>query len=87
MLFRSLALGAHGVLLGRAWAYALAARGRAGVLRLLDIIEHEMRVAMALTACTTIESIDRSVLANRVPRDIASSRSALGSAVPGAEAK
>jgi L-lactate dehydrogenase (cytochrome) len=60
---RMLALGAHGVLLGRAWVYALAARGRAGVVQLLDMIEREMRVAMALTGCTRIEQIDRTCLA------------------------
>lgn len=60
---RMLALGARGVLLGRAWAYALAARGEAGVTRMLAIIEAEMRVAMALTGCTTIQAITRECLA------------------------
>lgn len=60
---RMLALGADGVLLGRAWAWALAARGGAGVTTLLGIIEAEMRVAMALTGVTSIPSIDRSILA------------------------
>jgi L-lactate dehydrogenase (cytochrome) len=60
---RMLALGADGVLLGRAWAYALAAKGGAGVTRLLEIIEAEMRVAMALTGVTKIAEIDRSILA------------------------
>ena len=60
---RMLALGAQGVLLGRAWAYALAAQGGAGVARLLDIFEAEMRVAMALTGVTKVSQIDRSVLA------------------------
>jgi L-lactate dehydrogenase (cytochrome) len=59
---RMLALGAKGVLLGRAWAYALAAGGGAGVTRLLDIFEAEMRVAMALTGVTKIEAIDSSIL-------------------------
>jgi L-lactate dehydrogenase (cytochrome) len=59
---RMLALGAHGVLLGRAWLYALAARGEAGVVQLLDLIEKEMRVAMTLTGVNTIAKIDRSIL-------------------------
>jgi L-lactate dehydrogenase (cytochrome) len=59
---RMLALGADTVLLGRAWAYALAAQGGAGVARLLEIIEAEMRVAMALTGVTNVAAIDRSVL-------------------------
>lgn len=60
---RMLALGADGVLLGRAWAWALGARGGAGVAQLLEIIEAEMRVAMALTGVPRIADIDRSVLA------------------------
>jgi len=60
---RMLALGAKGVLLGRAWAYALAARGQGGVSHVLQLIEAEMRVAMTLTGCRGLGDIDRSVLA------------------------
>ena len=55
---RMLALGADFVLLGRAWAYALAACGEAGVAHVLKLIDAEMRVAMALTGCTSIAAID-----------------------------
>lgn len=60
---RLLALGAKGVLLGRAWAFALAANGQAGVEHMLRLIEAEMRVAMTLTGVTSIAQIDRSILA------------------------
>lgn len=56
---RLLALGAHGALLGRAWAFALSGGGQAGVAHILDLIAAEMRVAMALTGCTRVEQIDR----------------------------
>lgn len=59
---RMLALGAKGVLLGRAWAYALAGGGEAGVARMLMLMEQEMRVAMALAGVRTIGEIDGSVL-------------------------
>jgi L-lactate dehydrogenase (cytochrome) len=59
---RMLALGAHGVLLGRAWVYALAGGGQAGVAHLLRLVEAEMRVAMALTGRTSIAAIDRTML-------------------------
>ncbi len=59
---RMLALGAKGVLLGRAWAYALAGGGEAGVRHVLSLIEAEMGVAMSLTGATRIEDIDSSIL-------------------------
>ncbi|HEU0066669.1 MAG TPA: FMN-dependent L-lactate dehydrogenase LldD [Sphingomonas sp.] len=62
---RMLALGAKGVLLGRAWAYALAARGEAGVSHMLQLIEAEMRVAMALTSCPSIAAIGPEALVRR----------------------
>jgi len=60
---RMLALGADAVMLGRAWAYALAARGQAGVTQMLKLVEAEMRVAMALTGVNRIAEIDESCLA------------------------
>jgi L-lactate dehydrogenase (cytochrome) len=59
---RMLALGADFVLMGRAWAYALAARGEAGVAHVLKVIDAEMRVAMALTACTSIAEVNEQIL-------------------------
>lgn len=56
---RLLALGAKGVLLGRAWAFALAAGGEAGVSKMLGLIDAEMRVAMALTGVTRVSQISR----------------------------
>ena len=59
---RMLALGAKGVLLGRAWAYALAGAGGAGVSHVLQLIDAEMRVAMSLTGVTRIADISRDIL-------------------------
>jgi L-lactate dehydrogenase (cytochrome) len=56
---RMLALGAKGVLLGRAWLYAMAARGESGVTQLLDLISREMQVAMTLTGAHNIAGITR----------------------------
>ena len=60
---RMLALGAKGVLLGRAAAFALAAAGQAGVERMLGIFEKEMRAAMTLTGLSSVGQINRSILA------------------------
>ena len=62
-VLRMLALGARGVLLGRAWAYGLAGGGQGGVTHVLSLLEAELRAAMALTGCTTVDEIDRSRLA------------------------
>jgi L-lactate dehydrogenase (cytochrome) len=59
---RMLALGAKGVLIGRAWVYALAAQGEAGVTQLLDLIAREMRVAMTLTGAQRVADINRNIL-------------------------
>ena len=61
---RLMALGAKGVMLGRAWAYALAARGEAGVSHALDLIAAEMRVAMSLTGARNVSEITRDILAD-----------------------
>ncbi|WNL41566.1 FMN-dependent L-lactate dehydrogenase LldD [Halomonas sp. PAMB 3264] len=59
---RMLALGAKGVLLGRAYAYALAARGEAGVSHLLELIAADMRVTMTLIGANSPAEINQSHL-------------------------
>ncbi|NWK98359.1 L-lactate dehydrogenase [Sphingobium lactosutens] len=59
---RMLALGARGVLLGRAYIYALAAQGEAGVARLLDLIAQGMKVSMALSGVKCVNEIDNRML-------------------------
>ncbi|MBB3941517.1 L-lactate dehydrogenase (cytochrome) [Novosphingobium fluoreni] len=60
---RMLALGADAAMLGRAFIYALAADGQAGVANLLELFDREMRVAMALTGVRTIAGIDSTIIA------------------------
>lgn len=62
-VLRMMALGARGVMLGRAWAFALGARGEAGVTRMLSIIESELRTAMGLTGTRRIAEVDSSLVA------------------------
>jgi len=59
---RMLALGADCTMLGRAFIYALAADGQAGVTNLLELIEKEMRVAMVLTGAKSISEINADLL-------------------------
>jgi L-lactate dehydrogenase (cytochrome) len=62
---RMLALGAKGVLLGRLWAYALAAGGQDAVTRMLALVEAEMRVAMTLTGNSAAAGIKKSTLSSQ----------------------
>ena len=64
-VLRLLALGARGVLLGRAWVWALAAGGQPAVERMLTLLAAELRVAMALTGTRCIADIDSSVLVSK----------------------
>jgi L-lactate dehydrogenase (cytochrome) len=65
---RMLALGADSVLLGRAFIYALATAGGAGVSNLLELIEKEMRVAMVLTGAKSISEINADSLVRELGR-------------------
>jgi L-lactate dehydrogenase (cytochrome) len=61
-VIKMIALGARAVLLGRAWVWALAARGEAGVAHVLRVMTADIDVALGLVGATSIAEIDRSVL-------------------------
>ncbi len=61
-VFRALALGAHGVLVGRPWVWALAAQGEAGVRQWLTHWQREFTLAMMLTGVTRVADIGRAQL-------------------------
>jgi L-lactate dehydrogenase (cytochrome) len=60
---RMLALGARGVLLGRAYIYALAAAGQRRVSRVLELFATDMRVTMTLIGAKSVHEITRDNLA------------------------
>lgn len=68
-IFKALALGANGVLIGRPWAWALAGAGQAGVETMLNTFQRELHVTMALTGVTKISQITRELL-DAVPVDL-----------------
>ncbi len=59
---RMIALGADAVMIGRAFIYALAAGGQAGVVNLLDLFEKELRVAMTLCGAKSVSELTRDSL-------------------------
>jgi len=67
-VLKALALGARACLLGRAWAWPVAAAGEQGVAHALAIIRDELRVALSLTGVTDVADLDRSALVDRPGR-------------------
>jgi len=61
-VLRAIARGAKAAMMGRPWIWALAARGEPGLRNLLDTFRSELRVSMALTACTSVGEITEGVL-------------------------
>ena len=59
---KMVALGARAVLVGRPWAWAVAARGQAGVQHMLEVFKADIDTALGLTGQTSINHIDRSAL-------------------------
>jgi L-lactate dehydrogenase (cytochrome) len=59
---KMVALGARAVLMGRAWAWAVAARGEAGVRHMLEVVKTDIDTALGLTGQTSITAVDRSAL-------------------------
>jgi L-lactate dehydrogenase (cytochrome) len=59
---KMLALGARAVLIGRAWAWAVAAGGEAGVRHVLDVFRADIDTALGLTGRTSIRDLDASAL-------------------------
>jgi isopentenyl diphosphate isomerase/L-lactate dehydrogenase-like FMN-dependent dehydrogenase len=65
-ILKALALGARGVLVGRAPLWGLAAFGQPGVERVLWMLGAELKLAMALSGMTRLADIDRK-LVKRAP--------------------
>lgn len=54
---KAVALGAHGVLIGRPWIYAMASSGERGVIDLLTLFQREIATAMALMGVNSIAEL------------------------------
>jgi isopentenyl diphosphate isomerase/L-lactate dehydrogenase-like FMN-dependent dehydrogenase len=59
-IVKAICLGARAVLVGRAYAYGLAAAGEAGVTRAIDILRADLLRTMALLGCPSLAALDRS---------------------------
>lgn len=59
-VIKAICLGARAVLVGRAYAYGLAAGGPAGVSRAIEILRTEIERTLKLLGCASIGALDRS---------------------------
>ncbi|XP_008800459.1 peroxisomal (S)-2-hydroxy-acid oxidase GLO4-like [Phoenix dactylifera] len=58
-VFKALALGAKAVMIGRPVVYGLAAKGEYGVRRVIEMLQNELELTMALAGCPSIKDITR----------------------------
>jgi isopentenyl diphosphate isomerase/L-lactate dehydrogenase-like FMN-dependent dehydrogenase len=61
-VFKALALGADGVLVGRLQIHALAVAGALGVAHMLKLMREELEVAMALSGCASLAEVRAATL-------------------------
>ncbi len=59
-IVKAICLGARAVLIGRAYAYGLAAAGHSGVARALDILREDVERTLRLLGCASIAQLDAS---------------------------
>jgi L-lactate dehydrogenase (cytochrome) len=64
-LIKARALGADGVMIGRPWAWALAARGERGVREVLQILDSELRNSLGLMGLSRLDQLTRASLVSR----------------------
>ena len=67
-VFKALALGAKAVGIGRPFLWGLGAFGQAGVERVLEILQGELRLVMGNCGTQTVAAIDRSYVATPARR-------------------
>jgi 4-hydroxymandelate oxidase len=61
-VLKALALGARAVLIGRPYAWALAADGERGVTKMLDILREELQNVMTSAGCKSVRDVPRSLV-------------------------
>jgi L-lactate dehydrogenase (cytochrome) len=61
-IVKAICLGARAVLIGRAYAYGLAAAGQPGVARAIEILRSDVERTLRLLGCASIADLDRSLI-------------------------
>lgn len=66
-IVKAICLGARAVLLGRAYAFGLAAAGKPGVTRALEILRDDVERTLRLLGCPSVSALNSSSL--NIPKD------------------
>jgi len=66
-VLKAIALGATAVGIGRLYCYALAAAGRPGIVRMLELLEDEMKRDLGLMGCVSVKKLDKSYVCKMAP--------------------
>ena len=66
-VLKAIALGATAVGIGRLYCYALAAAGRPGIVRMLELLEDEMKRDLGLMGCQSVKKLDKSYVCQVPP--------------------
>uniref|UniRef100_G3NMJ1 (S)-2-hydroxy-acid oxidase n=1 Tax=Gasterosteus aculeatus aculeatus TaxID=481459 RepID=G3NMJ1_GASAC len=61
-VLKALALGAKAVFIGRPVLWGLACQGEQGVIEMLELLQEELRLAMALSGCRSVSEVSRSLV-------------------------
>jgi L-lactate dehydrogenase (cytochrome) len=59
---KAICLGARAVLIGRAYAYGLAAAGEVGVARAIQILKDDLSLTLTLLGCPSVDALDASYI-------------------------
>jgi isopentenyl diphosphate isomerase/L-lactate dehydrogenase-like FMN-dependent dehydrogenase len=69
-IVKAICLGADWVGLGRLYCYGLAAAGAAGIERVIELLEEEMKEVMGLLGVTSLKQLDDSYITRGMPTNL-----------------
>jgi glycolate oxidase len=69
-IVKAIAMGADWVGLGRLYCYGLAAAGAAGIERVIELLEEEMKEVMGLLGVANLKQLDKSYITQSTPTNL-----------------
>ena len=69
-IVKAICMGADWVGIGRLYCYGLAAAGAAGIERVVELLEEEMKEAMGLLGVTSLAQLDKSYISPAMPTNL-----------------